>query len=193
MNPSEIRAIFKKSGALLSGHFQLTSGLHSDAYFQCAQVLQWPTYARQLCGMAKDAFGGKEIETVIAPAVGGIVVGYEIASQLKARSLFTERQDGKMRLRRGFDIRPGERILVAEDVTTTGGSVREVIQLALAKGAEVVGVFVIVDRSNGAIDYGVPFISALGMQVQTFIPEVCPLCAERVPIDKPGSRGIAKA
>ena len=190
MTQKEIFNIFYRSGALQTGHFKLTSGLHSDQYFQCALVLQHPRYAEQLCSIAKEYFGGEQPETVIAPAVGGIVVGQEIARILGCRSIFAERKDGQMTLRRGFSLRKGERVLVCEDVVTTGGSVKEVIELAQQAGAHVIGVFAVVDRSGGGANFGVPFLAAMQMQVKTYPPESCPLCAQDLPIDQPGSRQL---
>lgn len=187
MTPEEILAIFKESNALLDGHFQLTSGLHSPNYFQCAKVLQYPSNAERLCGVIASWFREKQIDAVIAPALGGIVVGQEVARQLGARSMFTERKDGLMMLRRGFTITSGERILVCEDVVTTGGSVLEVIGIVRALGGTVCGVGAVVDRSGGTS--GIPdLVATIALNVVTYKPEACPLCAQGVPIDKPGSR-----
>lgn len=190
MTDKRILDIFTETGALLTGHFKLTSGLHSNQYFQCALVLQYPKYAEELCGIAKAKFTKKEPTTVIAPAVGGIVVGQETARLLNCRSIFAERQDGEMILRRGFSIQPGDTVLVAEDVITTGGSVKEVIELVENSGGFVIGVFAIVDRSGGKAEFGVPFVSAMQMEVMVYQPEECPLCAQDLPMEKPGSRGL---
>lgn len=192
LSHNEILDIFKKSGALLSGHFQLTSGLHSDAYFQCALVLQYPEYARRLCETGWQQYRGLEIDCVIAPAVGGIVVGYELARQLGARALFAEREEGVMQLRRGFSLEAGARVVVAEDVVTTGGSVKEVVRLAQARGAHVAGVFAIVDRSGGKADFGVPFTSTVQFSPKVYEPDACPLCRGGRAIEKPGSRELGK-
>lgn len=193
MNEKEILSIFEKSGALLSGHFALTSGLHSDTYFQCALVLQFPAYAARLCAMGGDLYRHERVDVVMAPAVGGIVVGYELARVLGARAIFAERQHGKMQLRRGFALRPGETVVVAEDVVTTGGSVKEVVALAGEFGAAVRGVFAIVDRSAAGVDFGVPFNATLRLAPQTFEPAACPLCKQGVALQKPGSRDLASA
>ncbi len=182
--------IFHQTGALLSGHFKLTSGLHSDQYFQCAKVLQHPTFAEELCRTAKEEFKGQKPDLVIAPAVGGIVVGQEVARQLGARSLFAERQEGEMTLRRGFSISPGEKALVAEDVVTTGGSVKEVVKLVQERGGDVLGVFSIVDRSGGKADFGVRYVSAMQLAVTTYDPANCPLCEKGMLVEKPGSREL---
>jgi orotate phosphoribosyltransferase len=190
LNREQILEIFKETGALLEGHFILTSGLHSDTYFQCARVLQYPWHAEALCRDIADHFRGGRIEAVVSPAVGGIIVGQEIARQLHVRSIFTERVDGKMTLRRGFAIRQGENVLVAEDVTTTGGSVKEVMNVARTAGGEVTAVTGMVDRSGGKASFGVPYFSLVRMEVMNFPPDDCPLCRAGSAAVKPGSRGL---
>jgi len=190
MTREEILTIFKRTGALQNGHFALTSGLHSDTYFQCALVLQHPQYAVSLCRLGFERFKEEDIDTVVAPAVGGIVVGYELARQLGALAKFTEREGGVMTLRRGFQIRPGERCLIAEDVITTGGSVREVIDVIHKAGGTVVGLFSIVNRSTKSFDFGVPWYSAIELQAAIYMPEECPLCEQGIPVRKPGSRSL---
>jgi len=190
MENKNILDIFLETNALLNGHFLLTSGKHSNQYFQCAQVLQHPKHTTTICSVIADFFKGYEINTVIAPAMGGIIVGQEVARQLNKRSIFTEREDKKMMLRRGFTIKPGENILVCEDVVTTGGSVFEVINIVKELGGNVVGVGVIVDRSNGKVDFGVPQVATLQLEVVTYQPEDCPLCRDNIPVVKPGSRKI---
>lgn len=190
ISAEEVLKIFKETGALLEGHFLLTSGLHSSKYFQCAKVLQYPEYAETLCRQIARHFYTSEVELVISPAIGGIIVGYEVARQLEARNIFAEREEGVMKLRRGFEIKPGERVLVCEDVVTTGGSVFEVIELVKNAGGKLVGVGCIVDRSGGKIDFGIRFASVVRLEVPTFKPEECPLCKEGIQIEKPGSRGI---
>lgn len=192
MTTEQVLQLFRETEALLEGHFQLTSGLHSPQYFQCAKVLQYPQHAEKLCRVAQQHFSKQEIDVVIAPAVGGIIVAHEVGRLLQARVLFAERQDGKMSLRRGFHISPGEKILVCEDVITTGGSVREVIDLAREAGGEVVGVFCIVDRSSGKANFGVPLISTLQLAPETYAPQACPLCAAGGNAEKPGSRFLKK-
>jgi len=184
----EVLKIFRDTGALLEGHFQLTSGLHSMQYFQCAKVLQHPAHAAALSEAAREAFGSRQVHVVIAPAVGGIIVAHEVARLLGARALFAERQDGRMNLRRGFQISGGEEVLVCEDVVTTGGSVQEVIDLARTAGGNVVGVFCIVDRSAGKANFGVRLVSTLQLAPATYPPEACPLCAAGGKPEKPGSR-----
>ncbi len=174
---------------MLEGHFRLTSGLHSPHYFQCAKVLQYPAKAELLCREIASAFRDARIDAVIAPALGGIVVGQEVARQLGVRSMFAERKEGRMMLRRGFEISRGERILVCEDVITTGGSVGEVIELVRQAGGEVAGVGAIVDRSGGSVRFPGLF-ATMTMNVVTYPPETCPLCASGVPVEQPGSRNM---
>lgn len=190
MTDEKILETFKSTNALLEGHFLLTSGRHSNKYFQCAQVLQHTKQTSEICAVLAEEFKDKGIQTVIAPAIGGIVVGQEVARQLGARFIWAEREDKKMTLRRSFEISEGEKILVCEDVVTTGGSVKEVIDIAKEKGAEIVGVGVIVDRSNGTADFGVPMKSTLQLEVISYEPENCPICKEGLELVKPGSRKI---
>ncbi len=187
---NNILEIFKKTGALLEGHFLLTSGRHSNMYFQCAKVLQYPEYTEKVCRILADHFKDYDIDTVISPAMGGIIVGQEVARQLNKRSIFAEREDKKLTLRRGFTIEPGEKILVCEDVVTTGGSVFEVIDIVKGQGGEVVGIGYIVDRSNGKVDFGYPQKSTMKMEVISYTPDECPLCKENIPLVKPGSRKV---
>lgn len=191
LSDKEVFEIFTKTEALLSGHFLLTSGRHSDKYFQCAKVLQYPNYTEQVCTNIAEYFRDYEIDTVLAPAMGGIIVGNEVARQLGKRSIFTEREDKVMTLRRGFTLEPGEKVLVCEDVVTTGGSVFEVIEIVKSFNAEVVGVGFIVDRSNGKVNFGYPQKSTLTVEVISYPPDDCPLCIEnKIPLVKPGSRKV---
>lgn len=186
----ELLKMFKDTGALLQGHFLLTSGKHSAQYMQCAQVLQYPKKAALLGEELAARFRDFEIETVIGPAMGGIIVAHEVGQALDARVIFAERQNGEMCLRRGFRISPGEKILVVEDVITTGGSVREVISIVRQAGAVPVGVGVLVDRSGGTVDFdGLPLKSLIQLNIETYEPDNCPLCAQGIPWEKPGSRG----
>jgi orotate phosphoribosyltransferase len=190
LTETEILNIFKKTESLFEGHFLLTSGRHSDKYFQCAKVLQYPEYIEQLCSIIADHFKNYEIDTVISPAIGGLVVGQEVARQLNKRFIFAERENKNLTLRRGFSLREGEKVLVCEDVVTTGGSVFEVIDIVKGNNAKVTGVGFIVDRSNGKVDFGFPQISTLKMEVVSYLPEECPLCKDGLEIVKPGSRKI---
>ena len=185
--------LFRETGAYLKGHFRLTSGLHSPEYLQCALVLQYPEHAGRLgAGLAARLRGlaGDEISLVASPAIGGLIVGHEVARALGARAVFTERDaaSGKMMLRRGFSVSPGERAVVVEDVITTGGSTREVIEVLRAAGAEVAAAGSIVDRSGGQADLGVPRAALVTLTVLSYPPESCPLCAQGLPVTKPGSR-----
>ncbi len=186
---AQLLELFRSTNALLDGHFQLTSGLHSPQYFQCAKVLQHPQYLSQLAGMIAEHFAGDSIDVVISPALGGIVVGTEVGRQLGVRTIFGERKDGTMTLRRGFELKQLERALVVEDVVTTGGSVFEVIALVKQADAVPAGVGFIVDRSNGKVKFDTNQYAVLAMDVITYAPETCPLCKSNVPMSKPGSRG----
>lgn len=189
LTKAQAEDIFARAGALLSGHFLLTSGRHSNRYMQCAQVLQYPEYTEELARHLAEGFAGQKVDIVVGPAMGGIIVSYEVARQLGVKSIFTERENGAMVLRRGFSMQPGQKVLVVEDVVTTGGSVKEVIEVVKASGAEVIGVGVLVDRSGGQVDFGVPLKSALTMDIQSWEAEECPLCQQGAgkPV-KPGSR-----
>jgi orotate phosphoribosyltransferase len=185
----QILDIFRETKALLEGHFQLTSGLHSSQYFQCARVLQFPKHLHLLCGEIARHFEYNEVEVVLSPAIGGIVVGTEVGRMLGARTIFAERKDGKMELRRGFEIIPGERVLVVEDVVTTGGSTKEVIDLVNNAKGSVVGTGCIVDRSNGKVQFNTKQFAVLLMEAVTHQPQECPMCKSGSTAMKPGSRG----
>ena len=187
----EIEKILEKTGALLKGHFLLTSGKHSDAYIQCAKILQHPKYAEQLAQVVAKDFENEAIDIVIGPAMGGMIFAYEVARLLDVRNMFTERENGVMTLRRGFEIPKGARVLVAEDVITTGGSVHEVIEIVNRLGGIVVGVCVLVDRSGGKAEFPAKLKAAYTASVQAYEKEDCPICKEgNLPAVKPGSRAI---
>ena len=188
MNKDKVMEIFRSTGGLLEGHFLLTSGLHSPQYFQCAKVLQYPQHADTLCGEIAAHFSDKKIDVVIAPAVGGIIVAQEVGRHLGARIIFAEREGKDMTLRRGFELAQGEKVLVVEDVVTTGGSVREVMDIVRQAGAEIVGLGLIVDRSGGKAKFDVDMYSIMQMDVVTYQPDACPLCEQGLPLVKPGSR-----
>lgn len=184
----ELLDLFRTSGALLDGHFRLSSGLHSTGYLQCALVLQDPSHAERL-GRALAADAAPLRPTVVlSPALGGVVIGHEVGRALGVRAIFAERQDGALMLRRGFTLAEIDRVLVIEDVLTTGGSTRETMQVARAAGAVVVGARSIVDRSGGTVRFDVPFHALLAVDLPTYQPDACPLCAKGVPVVKPGSR-----
>lgn len=190
-----VLAAFYETGAYLKGHFRLTSGLHSPEYLQCALVLQYPRHAEHFGRLLATEFRRLEptlnVGVVASPAIGGMIIGHEVARALSARSIFTERDaSGKMTLRRGFEIEPGEVAVVVEDVVTTGGSSREVIDILKAAGARVIGAGSIIDRSGGAVDVGVPRVALKTLQVISYSPEECPLCRAGDPVVKPGSRPV---
>jgi orotate phosphoribosyltransferase len=193
MNSEEILEQFKRANALLEGHFILTSGLHSPKYLQCALALQHPSDARRFGQAIAERFANENIETVASPAIGGLIIGYAVAQALNARFLWTERENGVMTLRRGFSLKENERVLVVEDVITTGGSTRECIEALEKNGAKVLGAASIIDRSNGAADVGVPRIALASLNVPGYKSEDCPMCARGEIAVKPGSRTAAKA
>ena len=192
MTRDELLDLYRRSGALLEGHFRLTSGLHSAGYLQCALVLQHPQQAEALGRAIAVRVKDLRPTVVLSPALGGVVIGHEAGRALGVRALFAERQDGALVLRRGFTLDAEDRVLVVEDVITTGGSTRETIAVAEAAGAQVVGAASIVDRSGGAAagQLGVPFHALLGIALPTYEPDACPLCAQGLPVVKPGSRVV---
>jgi orotate phosphoribosyltransferase len=191
MAAKNILDIFLETNALLNGHFLLTSGRHSNQYFQCAMVLQYPEHNEFICGKIANYYKTYDIDVIISPAIGGIVVGQEVARLLNKKSIFAEREDKKLVLRRGFSIEAGKKYLICEDVVTTGGSVFEVMDIIRNEGGIVSGVGFIVDRSNNKVQFGVPQFSTLQLDVVAYQPEECLLCKEnRIPIVKPGSRKV---
>ena len=182
--------VLKEAGVLQEGHFLLTSGRHSDKYMQCAKIFQHTKYSEELCAALAEKFQDKGVELVIGPAIGAIQMSYEVSRHLGVKNIFAERENGEMTLRRGFTIEPGQKVLVVEDVVTTGGSVREVIDIVRKNGGEVVGLGVIVDRTGGKIDFGVPLESVISMEVISYEADECPLCKEGLPLVKPGSRAL---
>jgi len=189
-----ILQLFRATGAYLSGHFRLTSGLHSPEYLQCALVLQHPRYAAELGGMLADELRKlmpEPVGLVASPALGGLIIGHEVARALGARFIFTERDENKkMSLRRGFTVAPGERAIVVEDVITTGGSTRDVVEVLRWAGARPVAAGSIVDRSGGQADVEAPRVALVTLQVVAYDPAECPLCAQGLPVVKPGSRPV---
>jgi orotate phosphoribosyltransferase len=188
MTQDEVLKIFRGSGALLEGHFILRSGLHSRQYFQCALALQQMPVVEKLGHALADRVRKLGVVTVVAPALGGLVIGQEVARQLAVRFIFTEKEEGKLVLRRGFKMAPDEKILVVEDVVTKGGRVQETIDIVRAHGGNVAGVAAIVDRSNGTVNFGVPFASLLSLKVETFEPDNLPPDLAKIPAAKPGSK-----
>ena len=188
----DLLSLFRERGALLEGHFLLSSGLHSPRYLQCARILMDPPLATrlgaELAGRVRETIGGAPVADVVSPALGGVVIGQEVARGLGARALFTEREGGQMTLRRGFTLAPGDRVVVVEDVITTGGSTREVIDVVSARGAVAVAAAALVDRSGEKAALPVPLHALLRLDVPTHAPESCPLCAGGTAAVKPGSR-----
>ncbi len=190
--------MFEETGAYLRGHFRLTSGLHSGEYLQCAKVLAIPAYAerlgRELAAKLEADIGVTSVDVVVAPAIGGIIIGHEVARAFNVRSLFTERDPtsprNEMTLRRGFEVAPGERAIVIEDVITTGGSTREVIRVLHDAGAVVLAAGSIIDRSGGQVDLGLPRLALETLHPTTYDPDECPLCKQGQPLSKPGSRPV---
>ncbi len=180
--------IFQKAGALLKGHFLLTSGLHSPVYWEKFQVLQFPNYTVQLCQMITEHFRKQEIQVVAGPTTGGIILAFEVARQLGVRGIFAEKEGTERAFRRGFNISPGERVLIVDDILTTGSSIREVMAAVNKSGGKIIGIGVLVDRSEQKIDFGIPLFSCHHAATTTYKPEDCPLCAARIPLVKPGSR-----
>ena len=190
MTQEEVRALLVQTGAIMDGHFLLTSGLHSPHYVEKFNVLQHPEYTAQLCAAMAEKFKDANIETVVGPVTGGILLAHETGKSLGTRAIFTERVDGKMTFRRGFSLREGERVLIVEDIVTTGGSIKEVIDVVKEAGAVPVAVSMLVDRSGGKANFGdVPATALLTMEVETYAPENCPLCAKGIPMTKRGRTG----
>jgi len=192
INTEEVMRKFEEAGAIQRGHFKLTSGVHSDIYIQCAQVMQYPEFMNNLCSELGKKFRGDDVDVIVGPAVGAIIMAHIMARVLGpwVRAIFTERENGKMTLRRSFKIKKGEKVLVVEDVTTTGSSVKEVIDIVKERQGKVVGVGALIDRSGGKIDFGVKTQSLLTLDIKTYLPEVCPLCKKGIPAVKPGSRDL---
>ena len=190
MTEKEVYDLLIKTGAIMDGHFKLTSGKHSPHYVEKFNVLQQPKYTEKLCKAMAEHFKDANIETVVGPVTGGIILAHETGKALGTRAIFTERVEGKMTFRRGFTLHEGERVLIVEDVVTTGGSVREVIDVVKEFGGVPVAVAMLVDRSGGKVDFGdVPNFALLHMDVETYEPEDCPLCKKNIPLTKRGSTG----
>jgi orotate phosphoribosyltransferase len=182
-----VEQIFEKSGAILKGHFLLASGLHSPVYWEKMRVLQFPEYTEQLCRMIADHFRGQGIQMVAGPTTGGIILAFEVARQLGIRAAFAEKEADKERtFRRGASIKPGERVLIVDDIMTKGGSIHEVMSAVTRQGGVVAGIGILVNRSEQDIDFGVPLFSCHRTIIQNYTPEQCPLCAAKIPLVKPG-------
>ncbi len=192
MEKEEILEIFRETGAFLEGHFLLTSGLHSPVYIEKFKVLQFPRYVEILAGEIAHHFSGEKIDVVAGPAVGGIILAYEVARQLGVRMAFTEREEGKMVFRRDFQLKKGDRVLIVEDVVTTGASVEEVIKAVEGTEAQIVGIGVLVNRGTKKIPFPYPFYPLWEIEAQTYSPEECPLCQKKITLQKRGSRYLSQ-
>lgn len=189
LTKEQVLEVFDKTGGVLKGHFKLTSGRHSDTYMQCAKLFVDTESSAKLCAALAEKLSGIPCDIIVSPAVGGILMGYEMARQLKVPNIFAERENGSMTFRRGFSLPADANVIVVEDVVTTGGSVKEVVALVKESGANVTAVASIVDRSNGKVDFGVKFVNLVSMEVVSYEPEECPICKEgKIPVYKPGSR-----
>ena len=184
---TEVEEIFRKSGARLEGHFLLASGLHSPIYWEKFRVLQYPNYTEQLCRVIADHFRNQQVQVVAGPTTGGIILAFEVARQLGVRGIFAEREGADERaFKRGFSIDPGERVLIVDDILTTGGSIRQVINAVNKLSGKIIGIGVLVDRSEQKVEFGYPVFSCYRSETITYKPEECPLCAEGIPLVKPG-------
>ena len=190
MQEAEVKELLVKHGALLEGHFLLTSGLHSGQYVEKFQVLQYPKATEALCAGFAEKFKDEKIDLVIGPVTGGIILAHETAKHFGTRAIFAERDNGKMAIKRGFEIKPGDRVLVVEDIVTTGGSVMEVIEAVKEMGGVIAGVAILVDRSGGTVDFGAPAKALLTLKIQNYTAEECPYCKQGIPLVKRGSRKV---
>lgn len=188
ISPDEILKIFRDCGAILHGHFRLSSGKHSDTYFEKFQILQYPQHVQGLCSELANRFRAEPVDVVAGPTTGGVIIAYEVARQRGTRAIYAEREGNKRVLRRGFTLSPGERVLVVDDILTTGGSVREVLEMLEPYGVQIVGVGILVDRTGGQAQLGTRLEALLRLNVEAWQPEECPLCRRGEPITEPGSR-----
>ncbi|MGI6705362.1 MAG: orotate phosphoribosyltransferase [Clostridia bacterium] len=190
LSEKRIKEIFQETGVMQEGHFLLTSGRHSGSYLQCARLFQYPDLSELLCIELANKFGKDKVDIVIGPAVGGIIISYEMGRILGARAMFAERESGIMTLRRGFTIPENSNVLIVEDVITTGSSVKEVMELVHDMGARLAGVGVMIDRTGGNVDLGVKMESVITLELPSYSPEECPFCKKNQPLEKPGSRNL---
>ena len=188
MTQTEIEQIFKENGALLSGHFLLSSGLHSDAYLEKFRIFERPAIHSRIISEILGHFAGKKIDTVLGPALGGVIMASEAGRQLSVRAVYAEKENGRLILRRGFSLSEGERVLILDDIVTTGGSLVETIEIAKNADTEIIGIGVLADRSGGKTDFGLPYIALMNLDLPVYSPDNCPMCNANVPITKPGSR-----
>ena len=190
MKQKELIELFKKTNVIQTGHFELTSGRHTDTYLQCAQIFQYPEYTNKLAGEIANLWEDTNLDLVVGPAIGGIIISYAVAAKIGLRNIFSERKNGEMKFRRNLNVKEGERVLIVEDVVTTGGSVREVIDLLEESKADIVGISSLVDRSNGQVEFGYTFKPLVQLKVASYKEEECQLCKKGIPINKPGSKNI---
>lgn len=182
--------MFREAGVLLEGHFRLTSGKHSPEFLQCAQILRFPRHARRLAAMMAEPFRDAGVDKVVGPALGGLILSYEVARHLDVQAMFTEKAGGRMQLRRGFNADPGDRVLLVEDAVSTGGSVNSVMEIFSQMQADIVGVSVLVDRTGGSVDFGVPFNAVITLDIPAYSPAECPLCRAGIPLVNPKELGM---
>lgn len=190
MNEVEVKQLFIETGAILEGHFLYTSGLHGSVYIEKFQVLQYPEHTARLCAALAEKVRHEQIDLVVGPVTGGVLLAHEVGKNLGTRAIFTEREQGKMTLRRGFVIKPGERVLVVEDIVTTGGSVQEVLDVVREHGGNPVAVAMLVDRSRGQANFGIPAHALLTLSLDNYHPDNCPMCQAGQPFTKRGSRSL---
>ena len=188
MQKQEIIELFKKTKVIQKGHFELSSGRHTDTYLQCAKIMQYPDYTNKLAKEIAELWSEENIDLVVGPAIGGIIISYAVASMINSRNIFSERKDGEMQFRRNLDIKEDDKVLIVEDVVTTGGSVREVVNLLEDSKADIVGISSLVDRSNGEVEFNYPFKPLLELKVDSFKVDNCKLCQNNIEINKPGSQ-----
>lgn len=188
MQKQDIIELFKKTKVIQKGHFELSSGRHTDTYLQCAKIMQYPDYTNKLAKEIAELWSEENIDLVVGPAIGGIIISYAVASMMNSRNIFSERKDGEMQFRRNLDIEEDDKVLIVEDVVTTGGSVREVVNLLEDSKADIVGISSLVDRSNGEVEFNYPFKPLLELKVDSFKADNCKLCQNNIEINKPGSK-----
>lgn len=188
MQKEEIIKLLKKTSVIQKGHFELSSGKHADTYLQCAKILQYPNYTKKLAKEIVSFWKDEDIDLVVAPAIGGIIIAYAVGDVMNKRNIFSERKNGEMKFRRSLNVRKDERVLIVEDVVTTGGSVREVIDLVEKSKGNIIGISSLVDRSNGNVDFKYPYKALLELNIDSYEAENCKLCKEGIAINKPGSK-----
>ena len=190
MEKKEIINLLKKTGVIEKGHFELSSGKHADTYLQCAKILQYPQHTKKLAEEIAALWTDEDIDSIVGPAIGGIVIAYAVGDVMNVRNIFSERKEGKMQFRRSLEVKENNKVLIVEDVVTTGGSVKEVIEIVEKTGAEIIGISSLVDRSGGKAKFKYPFKPLVQLDVEAFAEDNCELCKNNIPINKPGSKNI---